>query len=79
MNELREFDKRSKHFPLVDHFINSHNLISRQCMDIVRRKLTLVTIGTSRVKSSSSLFYMQIEEDFKHWTKKMRHVKHVFE
>ena len=46
MNELREFDKRSRHFPLGDHFINSHNLISRYCMDIIRRKLTLVTIGT---------------------------------
>ena len=45
-NELREFDKRSRHFPLGDHFINSHNLISWHCMDIVRRKLTLVTIGT---------------------------------
>ena len=45
-NKLREFDKRSKHFLLGDHFINSHNLISWQCMDIVRRKLMLVTIGT---------------------------------
>ena len=26
--ELREFAKRSKHFLLDDHFINSHNLIS---------------------------------------------------
>ena len=25
-NELREFDKRSRHFFLGDHFINSHNL-----------------------------------------------------
>ena len=24
----KEFDKRSKHFLLGDHFINSHNLIS---------------------------------------------------
>ena len=45
-NELREFDKRSKHFLLDDHFINSHNLVSWHCMDIVRRKLMLVTIGT---------------------------------
>ena len=45
-NELREFDKRSKHFLLGDHFIHSHNLISWHCMDIVRRKLMLVTIGT---------------------------------
>ena len=48
-NELREFDKRSKHFLLGDHFINSHNLVSWQCMDIVRRKLKFVTIGTWRV------------------------------
>ena len=27
-NELIEFVKRSKHFLLGDHFINSHNLIS---------------------------------------------------
>ena len=44
-NVLREFDKRSRHFLLGDHFINSHYLISCQCMDIVRRKLMLVTIG----------------------------------
>ena len=41
MNELREFDKRSRDFPLGDHFINSHNLIPSHCMDIVGRKLTL--------------------------------------
>ena len=49
-NVLREFDKRSRHFLLGDHFINSHYLISCQCMDIVRRKLMLVTIGNWRVK-----------------------------
>ena len=38
-NELREFNKRSKHFLLGDHFINSYNLISWRCMDIVRKKL----------------------------------------
>ena len=27
-NKLREFDKRSRHFPLGDHFFNSHNLLS---------------------------------------------------
>ena len=31
-------------------FVNSHNLISWQCVGIVRRKLLLATIGTSRVK-----------------------------
>ena len=45
-NELREFDKRSKHFFLSHHFINSHNLISWQYTDIIGRKLMLVTIGT---------------------------------
>ena len=49
-DKLREFDKRSKHFLLGDHFTNSYNLISWQCMDIVRRKLMLVTIATERVK-----------------------------
>ena len=50
-NKLRGFDKRSRQFPLGDHFINSHLiLISWHCMDIVRRKLTLDTIGTKRVK-----------------------------
>ena len=44
-NELRESDKRSKHFPSGDHFINSHNLISWNSKDIVRRKLMLVTKG----------------------------------
>ena len=38
--------KRSRHFLFRDDFINSHNLISWQWMDIVRRKLMLVTIGT---------------------------------
>ena len=33
------------------HFINSHNQMSWQCMDIVKRKLILVTIGTWRVKN----------------------------
>ena len=45
-NKLREFEKRSKHFLFGDHLINSHNLISWHCMDIVRRKFMLVTIGT---------------------------------
>ena len=45
-NKLREFDERSKHFLLGDQFINSHNQISWQSMDMVRRKLMLDTIGT---------------------------------
>ena len=41
-----KFNKRSKHFLIVDRFINSHNLVSWQIMDIVGRKLMLVTTGT---------------------------------
>ena len=41
---LREFEKRSRHFLFCDHFINSHNLISWQCMDIDKRKLKLVKL-----------------------------------
>ena len=37
-DKLREFDKRSKHFLLGDNFINSKNLISWPCMDIVSQK-----------------------------------------
>ena len=47
---LRESDKRSMQFHFGDHFINSRNHISWKCMDIIRRKLMLVTIGTCRVK-----------------------------
>ena len=36
----------SKPFTSVDCFINSHNIFSWLCMDIVRRRLTLVTLGT---------------------------------
>ena len=42
-NTLREFGRRSKHFLLGDHIINSHNHFSWQHMDIVRGKLMLVT------------------------------------
>ena len=45
-NVLREYDKRLRYLLIVDHFTNSHNLISWQIMDIVKRKLMLVTIGT---------------------------------
>ena len=38
------------HFPFGDHFINSHNFSSRLCIDIVRRKLMLITLGTWRVE-----------------------------
>ena len=43
---IEEFDKRAKHFSFGDHCINSHSFISWQSMDIVRRKLMLVSIGT---------------------------------
>ena len=40
------FFKRSKPFPLSDHFINSHYL----SFDIVRKNLMLVTLGTYNIK-----------------------------
>ena len=46
------------HFLLHDHFINSPNLISWQCMDIIRRKLMLVTIGTLRVTCKQTLQFI---------------------
>ena len=46
---LREFAKRSKYFPSGDHFVNSHNLFSCLCVEIVWRQLTLVTLGLRRV------------------------------
>ena len=45
-NELREFNKISRNFLFGDHFINSRNLISWQCMDTITRKLMFVTIDT---------------------------------
>ena len=36
----------SQNFLYDDRVINSHNFISWQCMDIIRRKLLLVAIGT---------------------------------
>ena len=57
-NELRGFDNRSRHFVCADHFVNSHNRISWQCLDIVRRKLMLVTIGT--VLYSSQITQLKI-------------------
>ena len=44
-NQLRGFDKRSKHFPFCDYYVNSDNLFSWLCSDTVRRKLVLVTLG----------------------------------
>ena len=42
-------------FLFADQFITSHNLISWQYMDMVKRKLMLVTIGKLRVEESISL------------------------
>ena len=42
--KIREFNKISKYFLFADHFINSHIHFSWQCMEIVKRKLTLVTV-----------------------------------
>ena len=43
----REFDKRSMHFLFGDHFDNSPNLFFSLRIDIVRRRLVLVSFETS--------------------------------
>ena len=63
---MREFDDRPKHFLCGYHFINSHNHFSLQHMDIVRRKLMLVTIGTQRVKVARYSFSGSIPPKFEH-------------
>ena len=52
-NKLREFDNRSRLYSFSGHFVNSHNHFSWQHMDIGRRKLMLVTIGTLRVNKDT--------------------------
>ena len=47
---MRAKQWRDSHYPLVDHFINSSNFFSSVCIDIFRRKLMLITLGTERVK-----------------------------
>ena len=54
-NWLREFVCRSKPFPSGDHFINSHSIFSWLCMYTVKRKLTLVTLGTKEAWDSLPL------------------------
>ena len=53
--------EKIKAFFSDDHFINSHNLISWQSMDIVKRKLMLVTINTiyKGLRVFSRLFWMK--------------------
>ena len=53
-NMLREFGKRSRHFLFGQPFINSHNLVSWQCMDISRRKLMLVLKGLKCLRRGAS-------------------------
>ena len=36
-----------------DYDINSHNLFSWICIDVVRRKLVLITFGTQKIKELS--------------------------
>ena len=47
LHTLWGFDKRSKHFPLSDHFIYcSCTFFSWLYIDIVKRKLAMTTLGT---------------------------------
>ena len=49
-NSWENLFKDQSIFLLGDHFINSHNVFLWWCIDIVRGKLRLVTLGTWRVK-----------------------------
>ena len=59
-NKLREFDQGSKHFSFGVHLINSCNLLSWSCVDIIWRKSMLVTL---RLKSKWSKFSFSIATD----------------
>ena len=48
-----EFGVKSRLYPLVDNFINSHYLSAWQCIRIVRRICMLVTPGSERVNPFS--------------------------
>ena len=47
-------------FSFGDHFVNSHNLFSRLCIDLVRRKLMLVT---QEFKSLKVMLHEMIPND----------------
>ena len=47
---MRAKQWRDSHYPLDDHFIDCSNFFSSLCIDIFRRKLMLITLGTERVK-----------------------------
>ena len=46
-----EFGIESNDSPLIDIFLNSHHLFTRDCVNILRRNSVLVTTGSERVKS----------------------------
>ena len=48
-NQWREFVDKSQHSPLGVQLINSLDIFTCSCIDIVRRKLMLATFGTWRV------------------------------
>ena len=58
-NWLREFVCISKLFPPGAYFINSHHIFPWLCIDVVWRKLTLVTLGTLR-DIRLSLFHLTL-------------------
>ena len=60
-----EFDKRSKLFLVVDHFINSNNLSFWFCDDIHRRKLLLITLRTL-TGYAAILFILKSHWPFRH-------------
>lgn len=68
---LREFVKKSKRFPLGDHFINSHTPLF-YCFGIVRGKLMLVTLIVSSSFLSSIRLYVVL--DYLLWGNRRRSI-----
>ena len=46
-----------------DYYVNSHNLISWECIDIVRRRLMLVTLGTFK-KGKQEVWVNEIKWEY---------------
>ena len=79
--------KESKHFSFGDHVINSRNLFSWLCIDIVQGKLMMVTLGTQRVNdliqacsylSFSSHSFVHLQQANKYFSMHQKLIKHKF-
>ena len=56
---FREFDIRSKHFLLSDQFINSHNIISSQSLDMLGENWCLSPLALKGLKQKLIIVNMR--------------------